>query len=97
MPKIQLKSSELFYEVHGCGPVLVFVHGLTGNHLSWFHQMPKFTKKYRCLIYDQRYFGASQSVPPDSSDSFVDDLRELIDKVGDLRTFGSLASHGAET
>lgn len=85
MPKVQLKNAELFYEVHGSGPVVAFVHGLTGNHLSWFHQIPEFAKRYRCLVYDQRHFGVSQTIGPDSGDSFVDDLRELIDKVGDVK------------
>lgn len=84
-PKVQLKSVELFYEVHGSGPLIAFVHGLTGNHLSWFHQMPEFTKRYRVLIYDQRYFGASQSVLPENGETLVDDLRELLDKVGDVK------------
>ncbi len=85
MPKVQLKNAELFYEVHGSGPVVVFVHGLTGNHISWFHQIPEFAKKYRCLVYDQRHFGVSQTVAPENGDSFVDDLRELLDKVGDVK------------
>ncbi len=28
-------DGELYYEVVGTGPAIIFAHGLSGNHLSW--------------------------------------------------------------
>ena len=30
-----INGIELYYEIHGEGPALVFAHGAGGNHMSW--------------------------------------------------------------
>lgn len=60
MPKAQVNGIELYYEVHGEGPPIVFAHGAGGNHLSWWQQVPFFTAQgYRCVTFDHRAFGQS--------------------------------------
>lgn len=78
MPKVKLKKAELYYEIHGSGPTVVFIHGLTGNHLSWWQQIPEFSRSFKCIIYDQRCFGLSDVATPENADSFVEDLYELL-------------------
>src|ERR671925_1120020 len=79
MPKAQVSGIELYYEVQGDGPVVVFAHGAGGNHLSWWQQVPVFARKYRCVIFDHRGFGQSSDVPNGpGSQAFVDDLRFLL-------------------
>jgi 3-oxoadipate enol-lactonase len=71
---------ELYYEVHGDGPAVVFAHGAGGNHLSWWQQVPVFARKYRCVIFDHRGFGQSPDVPNGpGSQAFVQDLEDLLD------------------
>src|SRR5262252_16290 len=54
----------LYYEdMGGAGPVLLFLHGAGGNHLSWWQQVPVFAEEYRCITADQRGFGQSPDVP----------------------------------
>ena len=57
-------GARLYYEDSGGeGPVLLFLHGAGGNHLSWWQQVPVFAEEYRCVSVDQRGFGQSPDVP----------------------------------
>jgi 3-oxoadipate enol-lactonase len=80
MPKVQVNGIELYYEVHGDGPALVFAHGAGGNHLSWWQQVPVFSRRYCCVTFDHRGFGQSPDVPNGpGSQAFVQDLTGLLD------------------
>ena len=57
MPYINSGKSKLYYEEYGEGPPLIMVHGVGGNHASWFRQVPTFSKHYRTIVFDQRAFG----------------------------------------
>ena len=39
-------GAELYYERHGEGPALLFAHGVGGNALSWWQQVPYFRDRY---------------------------------------------------
>jgi 3-oxoadipate enol-lactonase len=80
MPLASLRGISLHYEVHGDGPWLVFVHGAGGNRLSWWQQVPGFRGTHRCLVYDQRGFGASSA--PASPLDLTADLDALLDQLG---------------
>ena len=73
----------LYYEVEGSGPHLVFAHGLGGNHLSWWQQVPHFAARYTCVTFSHRGFAPS-SAPAGGPDpaAYADDLAALIDHVG---------------
>ena len=73
----------LYYEVAGCGPALVFAHGLGGNHLSWWQQVAHFSDRYTCVTFAHRGFAPSGPVPGASApDGFADDLAALVDALG---------------
>ena len=40
---LERPDCRIYYEVAGSGPFLVFAHGLGGNHLSWWQQVPYFS------------------------------------------------------
>ena len=40
--RLKRPFGELYYEVTGRGPALLFAHGLGGNHLSWWQQVAHF-------------------------------------------------------
>src|SRR3954469_2627021 len=73
----------LYYEVEGTGPFLVFAHGLGGNHLSWWQQVPHFRERYTCVTFSHRGFAPSSAPPggPDPAD-YAGDLAALIDHLG---------------
>jgi 3-oxoadipate enol-lactonase len=73
----------LYHEVYGEGPAVVFAHGAGGTHMSWWHQIPIFSREFMCVIYSQRGYGLSPDVPDGPGRAaFVEDLRGLLDELG---------------
>jgi len=69
-------DASLYYEVTGEGPAIVFAHGLGGNHLSWWQQVPEFAPRHSCVTFAHRGF------PPSSGEGAYrhpDDLAALMD------------------
>ncbi len=82
MPHIHVNGIDLYYESHGEGPVVVFLHGRGGNHLAWYQQVAAFRGRYRCIAIDHREFGLSREVPGGPGRAaFVEDLRQLLDRL----------------
>lgn len=70
----------IYYEVTGQGPALVFAHGLGGNHISWWQQVPHFAKRYTCITFAHRGFNPSREAPGSGGPrTNPDDLAALID------------------
>jgi 3-oxoadipate enol-lactonase len=85
MPFAPVNGIELYYESHGEGPAVVFAHGAGGNHLSWWQQVPEFSKHFRCITFDHRAFGLSRDGDGEAKlgrRGFHDDLRDLLDLLG---------------
>ncbi|HEU5191633.1 MAG TPA: alpha/beta hydrolase [Methylomirabilota bacterium] len=80
MPHLDRPDCRLYYETEGQGPALVFAHGLGGNHLSWWQQVPYFRERYTCVTFAHRGFPPSESGADTVGPfGFVDDLAALID------------------
>ena len=54
MPTITREKATIHYEVHGEGPPLALVHGVGGNTLVWWQQVPHFARSHRVITLDQR-------------------------------------------
>jgi 3-oxoadipate enol-lactonase len=82
LPVAEVNGIRLYYEEHGKGFPIVFAHGAGGNHISWWQQVPVFSRNYRCITFDHRGWGLS----PDEEDlgpaAFVYDLAALVDHLG---------------
>jgi 3-oxoadipate enol-lactonase len=80
---LERPGCRLYYEIDGSGPLLVFAHGLGGNHLSWWQQVPHFRDRYTCVTFAHRGFAPSSapSAGPDPAD-YAGDLAALIDHLG---------------
>ena len=74
---------DLYYEVTGSGPALLFAHGLGGNHLSWWQQVAHFAPHHTCVAFAHRGFAPSTAIMggPDPAD-YAGDLAALIDHLG---------------
>ncbi|HZU76305.1 MAG TPA: alpha/beta hydrolase, partial [Dehalococcoidia bacterium] len=83
MPMLETGGASIYYEKHGSGPPIVFAHGAGGNHLSWWQQVPFFSKQYTCVTFDHRGFGQSLDPRPVAErPSFDEDLAALVDHLG---------------
>jgi 3-oxoadipate enol-lactonase len=86
--RLKRPFGDLYYEVSGNGPALLFAHGLGGNHLSWWQQVAHFAPRYTCVTFAHRGFWPSDPVTggPDAAD-YAGDLAALIDhlKFADVR------------
>ena len=79
----RLGDFNLFYEVHGEGPPVVFAHGAGGTHMSWWQQVPILSQRYTCITIDHRTFGFSRDVANGPGrKAFVPDLKGLLDRLG---------------
>lgn len=85
MSLLALDGVDLYYEVHGEGPPVVFIHGSSGTHLTWWQTIAELRHSHTCLIYDQRGFGRSTSTKPyDVGNGHLlhEDLCRLVEAVG---------------
>jgi 3-oxoadipate enol-lactonase len=82
MPFAPVNGIQLYYEVHGTGPAVLFAHGQGGNHLSWWRQVPYFARHYACITFDSRAFGQSLDLDGQGRRGFGQDAIELLDHLG---------------
>ena len=83
LDSVSIDGFDLHYQTAGEGPPVVFLHGFSGNHLSWWQQIPSFADDYRCVAPDQRGFGLSVDVEDGPGvAAFPDDLAALLDHLG---------------
>ena len=80
MPSLPSGGATLHYEVHGSGPAVVLAHGSGGNALSWWQQVPHFSRRFTCVTFAHRGFPPSTlaSGAPVAA-GFTDDLEALLD------------------
>jgi pimeloyl-ACP methyl ester carboxylesterase len=61
MPVADSSGTSIYYEVHGAGSPIVFLHGSGGNHAAWWQQIAALRDRYSVVTVDLRGFGNSQS------------------------------------
>jgi pimeloyl-ACP methyl ester carboxylesterase len=88
MPKTR-GALETYYEIEGDGPPVVFVGGLSQDHLGWMLQVPAVAAAgYRCITFDNRDAGQTAS----STTSY--DLRQMAtDTLGLMDALGLPSAH----
>ncbi len=101
MPKVKVNDIELYYEVHGQGYPLVFLHGFSSAVSTWKPQVPVFSREYQFITYDARGHGQSDSPPREdqySADIVVEDLFQLLGVLGiEKAVVGGLSMGGYQT
>jgi pimeloyl-ACP methyl ester carboxylesterase len=83
VPVCRLSSGlDLYYVDKGQGEPLLFLNGLSGDHLYWMGQLRTFARRYRCLVPDNRDVGqSSYAAGPYSSRDMAGDFVELLESL----------------
>lgn len=81
MPFVASGSRSIYYERHGNGPAVLFIHGAGSNAATWWQQLPVFAERYTCLTMDVRCFGRSVAPLTEFALSlFVQDVLAILDQ-----------------
>ena len=75
-------SRELYVEKTGAGPAVVLVHGLGGATTVYEPQVAALAETHTVIRYDLSGHGLSPVVGPNSIESWVEELKDLIDSEG---------------
>jgi len=59
MPKLNNNGVEIYFEVHGKGPVLLLTHGFSATCDMWRGQIGDLSKNHTLVIWDMRGHGQS--------------------------------------
>ncbi len=79
MPFAFVNGLNLYYERHGRGTPLLFVHGLGSSTRDWEYQVPVFADAYEVILCDVRGHGRSDKPPgPYSVPLFAADILALM-------------------
>ena len=84
MPLLQLKDTEIYYEVHGRGQPIVFLSETACDGEVWkIHQVEEFSRDHQVIVHDYRGTGRSGKPSIDySTKMFCDDAAVLMDHLG---------------
>ena len=76
---------EIYYEVHGDGPAVVFAPGFMGITDIWAAQIDALSESYRCIAFDNRGAGRSEKPLPAIAygvEQHARDLGAVLDAAG---------------
>ncbi len=98
MPKLNRDGVQIYYEVHGEGPVILLTHGYSSTSGMWKGQVETLSARHRLVVWDMRGHGDSD-YPEDqaaySEEATVADMAALLDAVGvDKAIIGGLSLGG---
>lgn len=85
MPLAPINGVQLYYEEHGAGTPILFIHEFAGDYRSWAPQVQYFARRYRTITYSARGYHPS-SVPTADADyseeANVEDAYQLLKHLG---------------
>lgn len=70
------------FSVAGDGPALVMVHGIGARRATFDRMVEGLRDRFTCVSYDLRGHGLTPGAPGFGLDDLVDDLAELLDRLG---------------
>jgi 3-oxoadipate enol-lactonase len=96
MPFSQQNGVEIWYEVTGQGPALVFIHANPFDHDLWMYQTAHFSTWFRVVSIDIRGYGRSEKLTTAFSlEDMCDDVIGVMDDVGIARAICGGCSVGS--
>lgn len=85
MPKLNRNGVDIYYEVHGSGPVVLLTHGYSSSSHMWKGQIDVLARDHTLVTWDMRGHGhtdypADQSLYSEAET--VEDMAAILDAVG---------------
>lgn len=77
--KIKVGGVSLYYEVHGQGDPILFIHGFPLSGRMWSPLVEPLRSSWRLIIPDLRGHGQSEATPESSMAQYADDLVAVLD------------------
>jgi pimeloyl-ACP methyl ester carboxylesterase len=75
-------GARIFYREEGAGdPPIVFIHGGAVDHSTWDEHMAHFAPKHRCVAFDLRGHGQSDTAETYTTDLWRDDTIALMEQL----------------
>jgi pimeloyl-ACP methyl ester carboxylesterase len=81
MPYAISGDAKIYYETHGSGPAVLFVHGSGGHHAAWWQQVAALSPDYTVITIDLRGFGNSRWESDHDARNFPGDIITVLDAV----------------
>lgn len=83
MPFLSINNANIHFQQVGDGKeTIVFAHSLLCNLEMWEEQIAHFSLKYRCIAFDFRGQGKSETTPNGyDMDTLTEDAKELIEQL----------------
>lgn len=84
MPMIQIDTADLYYEVTGEGPPIVFAHESAADARQWAPQVEALSQHYRCITYNARGYPPSDVPEQDEAYGYVqawEDCAAIVEQV----------------
>src|SRR5436305_15046696 len=79
----RVNDVELYYERHGAGDPLIFVHGSWGDADNWALVAPALAERFDVVAYDRR--GHSRSEQSAGQGATTEDVADLAALIEELR------------
>ncbi|WP_329131456.1 alpha/beta fold hydrolase [Streptomyces sp. NBC_00670] len=83
MPYVDSDGASIYYERHGEGPAIVFVHGSGGHHAAWWQQVAALRREFTVVTLDLRGFGRTELSRPQAEfdgQAFYGDVVAVLDR-----------------
>ncbi|MEU6198864.1 alpha/beta hydrolase [Streptomyces sp. NPDC047061] len=81
MPLADSDGTSIYYERHGSGPAILFVHGSGGHHAAWWQQVAALREEFTVVTVDLRGFGKSDSSMAEfDGQDFPGDVVSVLDQ-----------------
>jgi pimeloyl-ACP methyl ester carboxylesterase len=74
-------GARIYYETHGSGPGVLFVHGSGGHHAPWWQQVASLSDDYTVITVDLRGFGNTRWAGEHDARNFPGDIVAVLDAV----------------
>ena len=83
MPYVDTGGAKIYYEMHGTGPAVLFVHGSGGHHAAWWQQVAALSPMTTVITVDLRGFGNTRWEREHDARNFPGDIIAVLDAVAD--------------